>query len=171
MLSSVQCTCKQVSCFPTGLFRLHTYTGDWIMLSGNVSTNKLQWHICSWSIRDDSFRKLVCCFAQRYRRCLQVRKEVAQLCPSSPWHKSKNTDVLATTEKDTASTTGSSQVYGLNYSFMLYLHTWLHSFKCHLLQYNCVSTRSAGKHRGQKEGEDFADYTTTFRRHLYLLET
>lgn len=36
--------------------------------------------------------------------------------------------------------------------------------------YNRVSTQSAGKQRGQKEGEDFGDYTTTLRRHLDLLE-
>jgi len=47
---------------------------------------------------------------------------------------SKNTDALATTESDTASTTGSSQVHGLNYSLILYLHTCLHSFEYHLLR-------------------------------------
>lgn len=47
--------------------------------------------------------------------------------------KNKNTDVLATTESDTASTTGSSQVYGLNRSLILNLHTCFQPYKHQLL--------------------------------------
>lgn len=95
-------------------------------------------------------RTLLCCSAQWYRLGLQVRK----LHGSVPitLTQSKNTDVLATTERDTASTTGSSQGYGLNYSLILYLHTCLHSFKYHLLH---TTARLAGQpvNRGARKRE------------------
>lgn len=137
------------------------------MLLADASTSKLQGHIRSWT-HENSFRKLVGCFAQCYRLGLQVRKLRGSFLPHPD--RSKNTNPLATTERGTASTTGSSQVYSLNHSLILHLHTCcLHSFKCHPLHTTaCLPGQPVN--RGARKS-NFSDCTTTFRGHLHLLET
>lgn len=98
-----------------------------------------------------SYGKPVCCSSQCYRLSLQVRNCTALYFVTLT--QSKNTDVLATRESDTASTTDSSQVYGLNYSLILYLHTCLRSFKYHML---CTTECLPGQpvNRGARKREE-----------------
>jgi len=106
--------------------RLNIYTGVWILLSANVSNG-----------RDEL--ELVTLATIHLKTCVQLYPTFVQFCTQESCisfitpTQNKNTDVLTTTDSDTSSTTGSSLVYGLNCSLILYLQTWFPSHKYELV--------------------------------------